>query len=129
MVSSLVSSITARRIRRWAELADDSRSRNWAELTHDVTASILSRLGTVDILTKAQMVCVTWHNICKDPAMWRTIYMRNFFNYQTYLRYDIKKMCRHAVDRSSGNVVDIIVDDFCTDELLKYITDMYFNFL
>ncbi|PQP97613.1 F-box protein SKIP19 [Prunus yedoensis var. nudiflora] len=32
-------------------------------------------------------------------------------------------MYRHVVDRSSGNVVDIIVEDFCTDELLKYITD------
>ncbi|PQQ07432.1 F-box protein SKIP19-like isoform X1 [Prunus yedoensis var. nudiflora] len=69
------------------------------------------------------MVCVTWHNICKDPTMWRTIDKRDVFDYQTYLRYDIKKMYRHVVDRSSDNVVDIIVEDFCTDELLKYITD------
>ncbi|PQQ07434.1 F-box protein SKIP19 [Prunus yedoensis var. nudiflora] len=99
------------------------RGRNWVELPNDVTASILSRLGAIEILTSAQMVCVTWRNICKDPLTWRTIDMRVDLDDQRHIHYDLEKMCRHAVDRSSGNLIDINVDIFGTDELLKYITD------
>ncbi|KAK9936877.1 hypothetical protein M0R45_013699 [Rubus argutus] len=94
--------------------------RNWTELPEDVTASILSRLGTIDILETAQKVCTTWYKICKDPLMWRTIDLR----YDDFPKvYDLGKMCRYAVDRSCGNLVTINLDFFGTDELLKYITD------
>jgi hypothetical protein len=87
-----------------------------------VTASILSRLGTIDILETAQKVCTTWYKICKDPLMWRTIDLR----YDDFPKvYDLGKMCRYAVDRSCGNLVTINLDFFGTDELLKYITDRY----
>lgn len=102
------------------------RGRNWTELPEDVTASILSRLGAIEILTSAQMVCATWNNICKDPLMWCTIDLRDL-DHQKHIHYDLEKMCRHAVDRSSGNLVCINVEDFSSDELLTYITNWYSN--
>ena len=67
---------------------------------------------------------MTWRRICKDPLMWRTIDMRN----DGFLRgydFSLEKMCRHAVDRSSGELEDINVEYFGTDDLLKYITNRY----
>ncbi|PRQ29564.1 putative F-box domain, leucine-rich repeat domain, L domain-containing protein [Rosa chinensis] len=91
----------------------------WTELPDDVTLSILSRVGAIDILVNAQKVCMKWRRICKDPVMWRTIDMRN----RGYEVYDLGKMCRHAIDRSCGNLDDISIDHFGTNRLLKYITD------
>jgi hypothetical protein len=79
--------------------------RNCLALPQDVTASILMRLEVFDILTSAQMVCSPWHNLCKDPSMWRAVHMHD-----PLAPYDLEKMCRHAVDRSCGQLVDINVE-------------------
>ncbi|XP_062012665.1 F-box protein SKIP19-like [Rosa rugosa] len=99
-----------------------ARHRNWLELPPEITASILSRLGAIEILTAAEKVCRSWRAICKDPLMWRTIDMRNDGDLHD-MTYDLEKMCCHAVDRSCGQLVDITVEYFGSDELLKYITD------
>ena len=91
--------------------------RNWLELPRDVTASILQRLGAIEILESAQKVCLHWRNLCKDPSMWRAIDMRNHYD------LDIEKMCRHAIDRSSGQLRDINIEFFGTDDLLNHITN------
>ncbi|XP_041023868.1 F-box protein SKIP19-like [Juglans microcarpa x Juglans regia] len=96
--------------------------RNWLELPRDVTESILLRLGAIEILTSAQKVCLLWRNICKDPSMWRAVDMRNPGDFWD-MPYDLETMCRHAVDRSCGQLVDINVEYFGTDELLNYIAD------
>ena len=44
-------------------------TRNWLELPRDVTASILKRLGAVEILETVQKVCMLWRSLCKDPSM------------------------------------------------------------
>ncbi|CAN7023402.1 unnamed protein product [Brassica oleracea var. botrytis] len=72
----------------------DGECRNWAELPSDLTSWILSKLSAVDILQNAQKVCTKWHRVCKDPAMWRKIDMRNSGD----LRYNLVMMCHHAVD-------------------------------
>ncbi|KAB1222723.1 F-box protein SKIP19 [Morella rubra] len=96
---------------------------NWLELPRDVTASILLKLGAIEILTSAQKVCSLWRNICKDPSMWRAVDMRNLGDFDINIDYDLEKMCQHAVDRSGGELVDINIEHFGTDELLKYITE------
>lgn len=37
--------------------------------------------------------------------------------------YDLAKMCVHAVDRSCGHLLDINVEYFGTDALLRYISE------
>ncbi|KAM1138481.1 hypothetical protein COP1_036412 [Malus domestica] len=95
--------------------------RNWTELPDEITSSILSRLGAIEILESAQKVCMKWRIVFKDPLMWRTIDMRNDGDFDDELPYDVEKMCRHAVDRSRGGLVDINIEYFGTDDLLRYI--------
>ncbi|XP_004299010.1 PREDICTED: putative F-box/LRR-repeat protein 23 [Fragaria vesca subsp. vesca] len=116
-----------------------SNSRNWIDLPDDITASILSRLSMFDILERAQMVCLTWRRICKDPLTWRTIRMEfdihlpqekvngNFTSdkREKHLRksFSAHKMCRHAIHLSFGNLVDISIRNCGTDELHQHMTD------
>ncbi|XWS55366.1 hypothetical protein CRYUN_Cryun10bG0168300 [Craigia yunnanensis] len=104
----------------------EPETRNWLELPLDVTASILSRLGAIEILTSAQSVCSQWLKICKDPLMWRSIDMHNSGKVWD-IDYDLEKMCVHAVDRSCGHLLDINVEYFGTYELLIHIAERSTN--
>ncbi|XP_073058510.1 F-box protein SKIP19-like [Primulina eburnea] len=90
----------------------------WTELPTDVTANILQRLSCVELLESAQKVCTTWRSLCRDPAMWRVIDLSNIDD----MSYDPEIICRHAVDRSLGQLLDINVEYFGTDDLLHYIS-------
>ncbi|KAK6150101.1 hypothetical protein DH2020_017626 [Rehmannia glutinosa] len=93
----------------------------WIELPRDVTANILHRLGAVDILQNAQKVCTTWRRVCQEPSLWRVIDMKCSDDGDEIF-YDLDIMCRHAVDRSRGQLIDINIEYFGTDELLQYIS-------
>ncbi|KAJ7969051.1 F-box protein [Quillaja saponaria] len=95
---------------------------NWLELPRDLITTILLKLGAIEILTSAQNVCSLWREICMDPLMWRAIDMHNLGDLLD-IPYGLEIMCRHAIDRSCGQLVDINIEYFGTDELLKYITD------
>nr|XP_011468722.1 PREDICTED: uncharacterized protein LOC105352771 [Fragaria vesca subsp. vesca] len=60
-------------------MAESGRNpnRNWTKLPDELTSAILSRLGAVEILLSAQMVCMKWRKISTDPLFWRKINMRN----------------------------------------------------
>jgi hypothetical protein len=103
---------------------------NWLQLPIDITANILFRLDTIEILKSVRNVCPLWWNICKNPLMWKTIRMENFDlvnlpdNDDQVCDY-LVKICRYAVDLSCGHLKDIFIFGFATDELLKYIADRY----
>ncbi|CAL9233108.1 unnamed protein product, partial [Arabidopsis halleri] len=99
----------------------DRGYRNWAELPSDLTSSILLRLSVIEILENAQKVCRSWRRVCKDPWMWRRIDMRNPRNLGGMM--DMEIICRHAVDRSQGSLVEIDIGYFGTDSLLNYMAD------
>ncbi|KFK30945.1 hypothetical protein AALP_AA6G048000 [Arabis alpina] len=58
--------------------------------------------------------------------MWRKIDMENLGDLGD-MSYDLEVMCRHAVDRSHGGLVEIDLRYFGTDELLEYIADRSSN--
>ncbi|GMN54580.1 hypothetical protein TIFTF001_023700 [Ficus carica] len=95
---------------------------NWLSLPRDVTLLIFTRLGAVEILKSAQRVCSSWLEICKDPLLWRIIDMRNLSSLSqwSFLLLNLKAMCRRAVDRSSGELVEIFLENSATSELLMY---------
>ena len=103
-------------------MTNEPETRNWLELPLDVTASILCRLGTIEILNSAQNVCSQWRNICEEPSMWRSIDMHNMGEVWD-MDYDLEKMCVHAVDRSCGHLLDINLEYFGSDELLIHIAE------
>ena len=43
--------------------------------------------------------------------------------------YYLEKMCIHAIDRSFGQLLDINIENFGSDELLTYIAQRYILFL
>ncbi|KAM7270874.1 hypothetical protein ACFE04_030088 [Oxalis oulophora] len=94
-------------------------TRNWLELPEDVTAKILKKLGAIEILSSAKGVCATWRKICKDASMWRRIDMRR--NHGDDIHIDLEMMCRYAVDLSDGQLIDINLEFFGTNQLLHYI--------
>ncbi|KAK4440210.1 putative F-box/LRR-repeat protein 23 [Sesamum alatum] len=90
------------------------------DLPSDVTANILHRLGAIEILEIAQKVCTTWRSVCEDPAMWRVIEMKYLDG--PVWPYDLNLMCRHAVDRSKGQLIDIHIEYLGDDQLMHHIS-------
>ncbi|XP_047308236.1 putative F-box/LRR-repeat protein 9 [Impatiens glandulifera] len=97
-------------------------SSNWMEgLPHDVTVAILQKVGVIDILENVQHVCPSWHEICQDPALWRSIDMSNINH--SYTSYEMFEIIKQAIDRSCGQLIDLNLEYYCNDDILKYITD------
>ncbi|KAK1409572.1 hypothetical protein QVD17_36099 [Tagetes erecta] len=95
--------------------------RNWLDLPYDVMVNILNRVGMINILESAELVCTTWHKICKDPVLWRVIDTNDLRSYLTSSSANV--VCKHAVDRSQGQLVDItLVYDYGA-QLLLYVID------
>ncbi|KAL6215312.1 hypothetical protein ACLB2K_014743 [Fragaria x ananassa] len=61
--------------------------------------------------------------LSKDPLMWRTIDMHNELNVSNYRPFYLHDLCEEAIRRSCGNLVDINVENFGTNFLLKYLAD------
>ncbi|XP_041995882.1 putative F-box/LRR-repeat protein 23 [Salvia splendens] len=99
-------------------VAASSSSPPWIELPGDVTANILHRLGAEGMLTSAQ-VCATWWKVSKDPSLWRVIDFSN--PRQGVFSGEYNVMCRRAVDRSQGQLLDLTVQYFGDNALLDYI--------
>ncbi|CAJ2640722.1 unnamed protein product [Trifolium pratense] len=98
--------------------AESTKVPNWLELPRDITENILLRLDTIDIVKSVCLVCPLWWNIFKDPLMWQSIHMTNFKRL-SYI--DLRKICRYAVERSRGHLLDIDIKYFGTEDLLQYI--------
>uniref|UniRef100_A0A803MIM0 F-box domain-containing protein n=2 Tax=Chenopodium quinoa TaxID=63459 RepID=A0A803MIM0_CHEQI len=92
---------------------------NWLEFPRDVTLMILMKLEAIEILETAQFVCKLWYNLCKDPSMWRSIVMLNLDEPELSEKY--QNMLYSAVDRSSGGLINLNIEGFGCDELVKYI--------
>ncbi|CAM8890789.1 unnamed protein product [Rhodiola kirilowii] len=102
----------------WGCDIEEGEFRNWLELPQEVTATILQKIGAFDIINHAQKVCTSWLNICKDPSMWRSINIRDS---HAYYWLDTEGMARHAVDRSCGQLLEINIEYFGTDEFIHYL--------
>lgn len=99
-----------------------NRSRNWLALPEELTALILVRVGTVDMMRTARKVCKTWRIICSDPAMWRVVKL-SYFSYAYDI--DLYSVARNAVDLSCGQLVEISISYLGEDDLLQYVADRY----
>ncbi|XP_076925498.1 putative F-box/LRR-repeat protein 9, partial [Bidens hawaiensis] len=95
---------------------------NWLELPLDLMENILQRNGVLDILENAQKVCTAWREICKGPSLWKVVYIYNLFR-DPFVTTQLNKMCKHAVDRSQGQLLDLTLINVCDDDLLQYVAD------
>ncbi|XP_076899740.1 putative F-box/LRR-repeat protein 23 [Bidens hawaiensis] len=96
-------------------------TRNWLELPSDITRNILQRVEVIDRIDNAQLVCTAWREIIKDPAMWRVVYMDRYTG--GCGRMYCRDMCKVAVHRSQGQLVDLTTVGFCDNHLLQFVAD------
>ncbi|KAF5200948.1 F-box protein skip19, partial [Thalictrum thalictroides] len=100
---------------------------DWLELPRDVMSLIYTKLGALHILYGAQSVCSSWRNLSKEPHLYRSIDLRtnNIASDMGYRGIDVNKLVKEAVDRSCGQLVEFIGDDWfqCDDEHLRYVVD------
>ncbi|CAM8988005.1 unnamed protein product [Rhodiola kirilowii] len=94
---------------------------NWLDLPSEVTVAILQKVDAVDIFNHVQLVCTSWHTICKDPSMWRSIVMLSERNIYDWDYFNVEKIARHAIDRSCGQLVDISIGWFYSDKIIHYL--------
>ncbi|XBH73917.1 F-box protein SKIP19-like [Aegilops tauschii subsp. strangulata] len=98
-------------------------ARDWSLLPLDVLSSIFIRLGAVDVLTGAGLVCRSWLQAAKLPDVWRVVeiddhgilHPRNLVAQHT--------MAKAAVERSDGQLRVFAGKHFVTDDLIKYIVE------
>ncbi|XP_062018571.1 putative F-box/LRR-repeat protein 23 [Rosa rugosa] len=74
----------------------------------------------MDILETAQKMCAKWYKTCKDPIMWRIIDMGNdyYMDFRNCWPLYWYSLCKSAIGRCCGNLVDINIENFGTNSLL-----------
>ncbi|CAM0877279.1 unnamed protein product [Alopecurus aequalis] len=98
--------------------------RDWSLLPVDVLSLVFIRLGAIDVLMGAGLVCRSWLEAAKVPDVWRVVKMDN---YKTVVWRYVDKfrrgMAKAAVDRSDGQLQVFAEKLFVTEEILKYILE------
>lgn len=105
-----------------AEEEDNTTGPNWLDLPKEVTKIILQKLSVEDNVIGASKVCSLWWKISKNPLMWRTI---NMTKLPDYTNPRLLRICSCAVKRSCGQLEEISIEIFATDELLYHIAKRY----
>ncbi|CAN8237853.1 unnamed protein product [Cochlearia groenlandica] len=105
---------------------DGGDTNSWADLPPDLTSLILSRIGAIEILENAQRVCRSWRRVCKDPWMWRKI-DTHYLGGRGLRGFDLDMLCRRAINRSQGGLLEIDLWYFGDNSLLRCISDRASN--
>ncbi|KAJ9566049.1 hypothetical protein OSB04_002015 [Centaurea solstitialis] len=108
--------------------------RDWLQMPDEIMGGmILQQLDAVEILESVQKVCRNWRSICKDPAMWKIIDIRlqevKYSYASNRKKKDFEKLCKQAVHRSCGELIDIRLRGFGNDDLLDFISGWCLRFL
>ncbi|KQJ95487.2 putative F-box/LRR-repeat protein 23 [Brachypodium distachyon] len=104
-------------------------ARDWSELPFDALALILGKLGAVEILMGAGLVCHSWLDAAKLPHLWREVDIGRGPRDQSLILEKSSSawsamfvgMAKMAVDRSDGKMEVFVGDGFVNDALLSYI--------
>ncbi|KAI4967475.1 hypothetical protein ZWY2020_025817 [Hordeum vulgare] len=98
-------------------------ARDWSSLPLDVLSLIFVRVGAVDVLMGAGLVCRPWLEAANLRDVWRFIDMDK--HEVVFQKGDavLREMAKVAVDRSDGQLRAFAGRLFVTDELVKYIME------
>ncbi|XP_062195965.1 putative F-box/LRR-repeat protein 23 [Phragmites australis] len=106
-----------------AQPASPLSAKDWSELPLDALSSVFAKLGAVEVLMGAGLVCHSWLDAAKVPYLWRSVDMSRHKLVEEMDGDVLCAMAKVAVDRSGGQLKVFVGKGFVTDELLKYIGD------
>jgi hypothetical protein len=82
--------------------------RDWSELPLDVLSFIFVKLGAIEFLMGAGLVCHSWVEAAKVPDVWRSVKMEakdhKFVRRSKYVANMLATMAKVAVDCSDGRL-------------------------
>jgi hypothetical protein len=90
-----------------------------------VLSSVFVRVGAVDVLMGAGLVCHSWLQAVMVPHVWRVLDMENHHVLIYKDDHDLRAMAKAAVDRSDGQLRVFAGKRFLTHKLIKYIVERY----
>ncbi|PUZ50465.1 hypothetical protein GQ55_6G060400 [Panicum hallii var. hallii] len=115
-------------------------ARDWSELPLDALVSVFVKLGAIEILMGARLVCRSWLQAAELPELWRSVVMACHKVVDNIVDVDddtvraspvepkinrdvLCAMARVAVDLSRGQLEVFVARRFVTDQLMEYIGD------
>ncbi|VAI28470.1 unnamed protein product [Triticum turgidum subsp. durum] len=96
---------------------------DWSKLAQDALCLVFVKLGAVEVLTGAGLVCRSWLQAAKLPdPLWQSLDMDHLHSKLPLKnKPNLRAMAKEAVDRASGRLEAFTAEWFVDDELLGYI--------
>ncbi|XP_047080003.1 F-box protein SKIP19-like [Lolium rigidum] len=104
-------------------VTEEPPSRDWSLLPLDALSLVFVRLGALEVLRGAGLVCRSWLDAAKVPDVWRVVDMENHKMMLTKNSDALQATAKVAVDRSSGQLQLFAGSQFVTEELMQYIVE------
>ncbi|KAK3121179.1 hypothetical protein QOZ80_8BG0647640 [Eleusine coracana subsp. coracana] len=95
----------------------------------DVLSLIFAKLGTIEVITGAGLVCHSWLDAAMLPHLWQSVDMSNHKVVEEMDGNVLCAMAKVAVDRSCGRLETFVGKGFVTDDLLNHIGNRFGLFM
>jgi hypothetical protein len=103
-------------------VTEEPPAQDWSLLPLDLLSAVFVRLGLVEVLRGAGMVCRSWLDAAKVPDLWRVVDMENHII--SFEDLDVwRARAKAAVDRSDGQLRVFAGRRFVNAELMQYIVE------
>ncbi|KQK14370.1 putative F-box/LRR-repeat protein 23 [Brachypodium distachyon] len=116
--------------------------RQWGELQHDLLVSIMSRVGSPDLLSGgAPRACSAWWGAARDPLAWRRVDLRDWTaltsarraagtggtSRRVSVQDDLAGVLEIAARRADGRMEAVLLPEFADEEHLLFLAERSLN--